>query len=359
MKIAVIPARGGSKRIPRKNIRNFAGKPMIAHAISAAINSTLFDHVIVSTDDDEIASIACEWGANVPFMRPPELSDDFTTTAPVIAHSIQACRAKGWDVEVVCCIYPGVPFIEISDLAKSLDLMESSGSSYSFPVAEYPSAIQRALKRLPDGIMQPFYPEHQATRTQDLEAAFFDAGQFYWGKADAWLGDKRAHGHGVGLTIPLWRVVDIDTTEDWQRAELLYEVLKRKGNYKLVGICLVRCEYSETVGYGHLVRCLTLAGVMKKHGLDVWMLSSHGRPDLHGDHINSIDRWCITTSEIGSMEDAVYLAGMAKEVGAKLLVLISIIFQKHISRPSGRRDSTGCNLMALLIAPCGRTGCCR
>ena len=229
MKIAVIPARGGSKRIPRKNIREFAGKPMISYAISAAINSRLFDHVIVSTDDDEIASIACQWGAEVPFKRPDDLSDDFTPTVPVVAHAIQACREIGWDVDTVCCIYPGVPFVEVSDLRKGLKILESNASSYVFPVAEYPSAIQRALKQLPDGRMQTLYPQYELTRTQDLELAFFDAGQFYWGRVEAWLANESIHSHGAGLAIPLWRVVDIDTLEDWKRAEVLYEVLKMKG----------------------------------------------------------------------------------------------------------------------------------
>ena len=223
MKVAVIPARGGSKRIPRKNIREFAGKPMIAHAIDAALHCRLFDHVLVSTDDDEIASIALAYGADVPFRRPADLADDHTPTVPVIAHAIRTCRNMGWPVTHACCIYPGVPFIRAEDLVAAHELLEASEAAYSFPVTEFPSAIQRALRRMPDGTMQPFYPEYELTRSQDLEPAYHDVGQFYWGRSDAWLINNRIHGSGVGLPIPSWRVVDIDTLADWERAELLYK----------------------------------------------------------------------------------------------------------------------------------------
>jgi len=225
MKIAVIPARGGSKRIPRKNIREFAGKPMIAYAISAAREVALFDHIIVSTDDHEIAHIAHEWGAETPFSRPQELADDYTPTVPVVAHAIKSCQGLGWDMDFVCCIYPGVPFIQADDLKKSLDLIQASGMDYCFPVAEFPSAIQRALYRGVDGRMQPVYPEHELTRTQDLEVAYHDAGLFYWGKEGAWLENNNIHRSGVGFVIPNWRVVDIDTPEDWTRAELMRKII--------------------------------------------------------------------------------------------------------------------------------------
>lgn len=227
MKIAVIPARGGSKRIPRKNIREFAGKPMIAHAISAAKQSGLFEHVIVSTDDEEIARIAREWGAETPFARPVELADDHTPTVPVIAHAVTACQALGWNIGYACCIYPGVPFIQIDDLKRSLELIQSSQAAYSFPITEFPSAIQRALRRLPNGQMQPIYSEYELTRTQDLEPAYYDAGQFYWGQSDAWLTNNKIHRSGIGLRIPSWRVVDIDTPDDWERAEILYTAFNK------------------------------------------------------------------------------------------------------------------------------------
>jgi pseudaminic acid cytidylyltransferase len=225
MNIAVIPARGGSKRIPRKNIKLFAGKPMIAYAITAAKQSGLFDHVIVSTDDAEIMDIARTWGAETPFVRPPELANDHTPTVPVIAHAVSSCQQLGWDVNYACCIYPGVPFIQAEDMKAGLSQLQSSTADYAFPITEFPAAIQRALKRDQQGRMSPFHPEYELTRTQDLEPAFHDAGQFYWGTAHAWLNNPRIHSSGIGIIIPNWRVVDIDTPHDWQRAELIYQAL--------------------------------------------------------------------------------------------------------------------------------------
>jgi len=222
MNIAIIPARGGSKRIPRKNIKEFCGQPMISYAITAAEESGLFDHIVVSTDDEEIARIANQWGAETPFVRPVELANDYTATVPVIAHAIEACRALGWKFDNVCCIYPSVPLIQINDLIGSLGRLAESKADYCFPITEYPSAIQRSLKLLTTGKMQPFYPEFELTRTQDLEPAYYDAGQFYWGKADAWLSNPNIHSSGLGYTIPNWRVVDIDTLDDWLRAERIY-----------------------------------------------------------------------------------------------------------------------------------------
>ncbi|MNJ96136.1 CMP-N,N'-diacetyllegionaminic acid synthase [compost metagenome] len=229
MKVAIIPARGGSKRIPRKNIRDFAGKPMIAHAINAAQKSGLFDRIVVSTDDAEIAYIARELGAETPFVRPIELADDHTPTVPVVAHAITSCRARGWEIDYVCCIYPGTPFICVEDIECAFELLQVSQAAYSFPVTEFPSAIQRALRRLPNGLMQSFSPEYELTRTQDLEKAFHDAGQFYWGKSEAWLTNNQIHRNGVGLPIPNWRVIDIDVPEDWHRAELMYAALNGTG----------------------------------------------------------------------------------------------------------------------------------
>lgn len=229
MKLAVIPARGGSKRIPRKNIKPFHGKPMISYAIAAALASEAFDRVIVSTDDDEIAQVAREYGAEVPFVRPPELADDHTPTVPVIAHAIAACQSIGFDVQEVCCIYPGVPFISTNDLRAAYEQLLATGAHYVFPVTGFPSPIQRALRRLPDGSVSPFQPEFAATRTQELEPGYFDVGQFYWGKASSWLADLNVHLNGTTLVIPEWRVVDIDTPADWERAELLYAALAQKG----------------------------------------------------------------------------------------------------------------------------------
>lgn len=230
MKIAVIPARGGSKRIPRKNIRPFAGRPMIAYAIDTARRSGLFKHVVVSTDDPEIAAAARNLGAEVPFRRPAELSDDYTPTVPVVAHAITECRALGWPVSQVCCLYPAIPFVRPEDIAEALRLLEQHRNvGYTFPVTPFPSAIQRALKCAGDGRVAPFHPEHVNTRTQDLEPAFHDAGQFYWAAAETWLAGLAVHANGRAIVLPSWRVVDIDTPEDWERAEALYAALAHRG----------------------------------------------------------------------------------------------------------------------------------
>ena len=222
MNIAIIPARGGSKRIPRKNIKIFCGQPMIAYAISAAKESGLFDRIVVSTEDEEIAQIAKKWGAETPFLRPVELADDHTATVPVVVHAIEACSALGWKFDNVCCIYPSVPFIQVDDLIGAINQFAEGKADYCFPVTEYPSTIQRSLRRLSDGTMQPLYPEFERTRTQDLEPAYYDVGQFYWGKVNSWLSNPKIHSSGLGYMIPHWRVVDIDTLDDWLRAELMY-----------------------------------------------------------------------------------------------------------------------------------------
>jgi pseudaminic acid cytidylyltransferase len=225
VKIAVIPARGGSKRIPRKNVKSFCGVPMIARAIATARGSGLFEHVVVSTDDAGIAEVAREAGAELPFERPPELADDLTPTAPVIAHAVRRCQELGWIVSHACCIYPCVPLLSANDMAQALQLALDSGADFAYPVTEYAHPIQRAMRRLPGGQMQFLQPAHELTRTQDLERTYHDAGQFYWGRATAWLARKRMHSAGVGYPIPHWRVVDIDTEDDWKRAELIFRAL--------------------------------------------------------------------------------------------------------------------------------------
>lgn len=222
MNIAVIPARGGSKRIPRKNIKPFHGKPMIAYAIEAARASQLFEAVVVSTDDAEIRAVAESYGAICPFTRPPALSDDHTPTVPVIQHAINACQELGWAVDAVCCIYPCVPLITAQDLQQGYATLRANEDCFAFPVAAFPSAIQRALRREASGKTLPFYPEFALTRTQDLEPAFYDAGQFYWGRTPHWQAGLPIHQQGATFVMPEWRVVDIDTTEDWERAERLF-----------------------------------------------------------------------------------------------------------------------------------------
>ena len=226
MNIAVIPARGGSKRIPRKNIKEFFGKPMIAWSIEAAKESKLFDHIIVSTDDAEIAEVARQWGAEVPFMRPAELSDDYAGTTDVIAHATQWALDQGFDVDAVCCIYATAPFVQVKDLKRGLEALNSGGWAYSFTVTDYASPIFRSFKQTAAGGIEMFFPEHFSTRSQDLPTALHDAGQFYWGRPSAWLKGKRTFDQdSIPVVIPRWRVQDIDTQDDWERAESLAPII--------------------------------------------------------------------------------------------------------------------------------------
>lgn len=227
MKIAVIPSRGGSKRIPRKNIKDFCGKPMIAWSIEAAKASGLFDHIIVSTDDAEIADMAKVWGAEVPFVRPVELSNDYAGTTEVIAHATRWSINQGWPVSAVCCIYATAPFVQVNDLRHGLKLLESGSWAYAFSATDFASTIFRSFREHPEGGIEMFFPEHFLTRSQDLPVALHDAGQFYWGRPSAWIEGKRIFDrHSVPIIIPRWRVQDIDNQDDWMRAELIYNQLK-------------------------------------------------------------------------------------------------------------------------------------
>jgi len=227
MHIAVIPARGGSKRIPRKNIKDFCGKPMIGWSIEAAIASGCFDCVVVSTDDEEIAAVARDFGASVPFIRPPELSDDYTGTVPVIRHAIEALRESGHNVEYACCIYATAPFVSPSDLQASLGVLRGTKSNYAFSVTSYAFPIQRAIRVSEGGSVTMFNPELYQTRSQDLEEAWHDAGQFYWGRARAWCMEVPIFSNtSVAYKLPRHRVQDIDTFEDWKRAELLFRLIQ-------------------------------------------------------------------------------------------------------------------------------------
>jgi N-acylneuraminate cytidylyltransferase len=232
MKLAVIPARGGSKRIPRKNIKLFCGKPIIAWSIEAALNSNCFDAVIVSTDDAEIAEVARECGAAVPFTRPPALADDYTGTIPVIQHSIEWYAEHDRAPELACCIYATAPFIMGGDLNRGLAKLVQSGSDYAFSVTSYAFPVQRAIRITGKGRTEMFYPEHFHTRSQDLEEAYHDAGQFYWGRAAAWLGGKPIFSHDAApVVLPRHRVQDIDTPEDWERAEWMFKSMKASGGW--------------------------------------------------------------------------------------------------------------------------------
>lgn len=227
MRLAVIPARGGSKRIPRKNIKPFCGKPMIAWSIVAALESECFDAVIVSTDDAEIANTARQYGASVPFVRPDELSDDYTGTIPVIQHAIEWHRQHGQMPDDVCCIYATAPFIWAVDIQKGLTILQETRCDYAFSVTSYAFPIQRAVRITPQGRIEMFQPEHFNTRSQDLEEAFHDAGQFYWGRTDTWLAAKSIFTpDSAPVVLPRYRVQDIDTVEDWTRAEWMYKAMQ-------------------------------------------------------------------------------------------------------------------------------------
>lgn len=223
MKLAVIPARGGSKRILRKNIKPFGGLPMIAWSIRAALTSNCFDRIIVSTDDAEIASVATEHGAEVPFFRPLNLSDDHTGTIPVVAHAIEWQNQNGERAAEVCCIYATAPFITSADLEHGLRVLETTKACYAFSVTTYAFPIQRAIQITPNNRIAMFQPEHFNTRSQDLTEAWHDAGQFYWGLSEAWLAGKPVFSHeSAPVPLPRHLVQDIDTLEDWERAELMH-----------------------------------------------------------------------------------------------------------------------------------------
>ena len=226
MKIAVIPARGGSKRIPRKNIKEFCGKPMIAWSIEVAKASGLFDRIIVSTDDAEIAAVAKQWGAEVPFMRPAELSTDHAGPAEVMTHATQWVLGQGFDIEAVCCIFATAPFLQMLDLKQGWEAIEAGDWVYSFAATDFAAPIFRSFRQTTKGGVEMFFPEYYTTRSQDLPTALHDAGQFYWGRPSAWLEGKRVFDdYSKLIVIPRWRVQDIDTPDDWERAERLAPVI--------------------------------------------------------------------------------------------------------------------------------------
>jgi len=226
MNVAIIPARGGSKRIPRKNIKLFHGKPIIAYSIEAAITSGCFDKIIVSTDDDEIADIARQYGAQVPFIRPAHLADDHSTTLAVISHALNWMIDNEEKPDLTCIIYATAPFLRPETILQSFRLLkEHSDKKFCFGVTEYPSPIQRALKISPSGEIEMFQEEFLNSRSQDLETAYHDVGQFYWGRTDAFLdGSEVFTKLSIPYIIPGHHVLDIDTPDDWLRAEILYRI---------------------------------------------------------------------------------------------------------------------------------------
>ena len=227
MKIAVIPARGGSKRIPRKNIRPFAGKPIIVYSIEAAKQSGLFDHVIVSTDDPEIAEVARARGAEVPFQRPRELADDHTGVMEVMKHAIGWFIQQGGAVEYACGIYATAPFVRPRYLREGFEKLAASDKSFVLSVTTYPFPVQRAIQLDKEGAVVPRYPEHVLTRSQDLEEVYHDCGQFFWGRANAMLNDVVPMSTAsLAIVLPRYLVQDIDTLEDWHRAELMHAAIR-------------------------------------------------------------------------------------------------------------------------------------
>nr|WP_314470998.1 pseudaminic acid cytidylyltransferase [uncultured Campylobacter sp.] len=226
--IAVIPARGGSKRIPRKNIKPFCGKPMIAYSIEAAIRAGIFDEIIVSTDDEEIADVARNAGASVPFMRPKELSDDFTATGAVVEHAIKFLQARGDRIKFVCTIYATAPLIDEFYIKLGLEKLRASNAKNAFSCTSMPFPIWRTFKIAKDGRCEMFWRENFAKRSQDLEEAYQDAGQFYWTNLDAPSSDEIFFGRdSIAIVLPRHLVQDIDTPQDWIRAEFLYEAVQK------------------------------------------------------------------------------------------------------------------------------------
>jgi len=226
--VAVIPARGGSKRIPNKNVKDFAGRPIIAHSIDAARNSGLFDRIIVSTDSDQIAEVAVAAGADVPFRRPAELSNDHAGTAPVIVHALDWLKQAGTPATYACCIYATAPFVRTEDLQRGLETLKTTNVTSVLSVTTFAFPIFRALKIGEDNSLSMFWPENRLKRSQDLPEAFHDAGQFYWVNAEKFMADPNLYSaDALPVILPRYLVQDIDTLEDWETAEYMYRALNR------------------------------------------------------------------------------------------------------------------------------------
>jgi pseudaminic acid cytidylyltransferase len=225
--IAIIPARGGSKRIRKKNIKKFYSKPILYWTIKALKRSSLFSKIVLTTDDNQIAKVANRLGVDYIIRRPAHLADDYTPTKPVIKHAIRVLKKK-FKIKYVCCVYPCNPFLDFSDLKKSFRILKKNEKKFVFPITEYAHPIQRAFQLNNKGEIMPYNKKHQSSRTQDLAKSYHDVGQFYWGSMKYWLSRNEIHSNGIGFPIPNWRVVDIDNLNDFQRAELYYAALKVK-----------------------------------------------------------------------------------------------------------------------------------
>jgi len=225
--VAIIPARAGSKRIPNKNIKLFYGEPVISYSIKAALKTNLFNRIIVSTDSKEIAAVAESCGAEVPFMRPPELADDFTGTASVLVDALNWLTEDGSPADYFCCIYATAPFVQPEYIIKGFSLLKKTNAAVAFSVTTYPYPIFRALKKDEDGYIKMLWPEYKNSRSNDLAEAYHDAGQFYWGNTKKFIKEKTLFASkAVPIVIPRYLVQDIDTEEDWKAAEKMYRVIK-------------------------------------------------------------------------------------------------------------------------------------
>jgi len=224
--IAIIPARGGSKRIPRKNIKAFCGKPIIAYSIEAALKSDLFDEVMVSTDDEEIAEVAIKYGAKVPFFRSSDNSNDYATLVDVLLEVINQYGVAGIEIENICCILPTAPLISSKRIVESFDLMDDKKYASIFPVLEYSYPIQRSLIKNSDGLIRMAWPENSSVRSQDLEKHYHDSGQFYWIKQKSLISEKTVFTTNTGVVeLSQLEVQDIDTLDDWKMAEIKYQII--------------------------------------------------------------------------------------------------------------------------------------
>ena len=225
MIFAIIPARGGSQRIKKKNIKNFFSKPILYWTIRVLKQSRLFSKIVLTTDDNQIKKAGERLGFDHIILRPKNLADNYTSTKPVIQHAIKILKAK-FKIKHVCCIYPCNPFLDFVDLNKSFKILKKNKEKFILPVAEYAHPIQRAIRLDVKKNIIFFKKKYELTRTQDLAKSYHDAGQFYWGSVNNWLSKKRIHSNAIGLPIPKWRAVDIDNLQDWKRAELLFKVTR-------------------------------------------------------------------------------------------------------------------------------------
>ena len=226
--IAIIPARGGSKRIPQKNIKDFYGKPLLAYSIEVALNSNLFEKVIVSTDDEQIASIARKYGAIVPFIRPKELSGDFVGSGEVVEHTLEFLKNNGEDYKYCCTLYATAPLLQEKYLIQGLEKLKMNDVKMVFSATSMPFPIQRTFKITKNGRCKMFMPEHFASRSQDLEEAYQDAGQFYWERLDRKIKDIAFGDDSIALILPRYLVQDIDTIEDWEQTEIMYQIRNKQ-----------------------------------------------------------------------------------------------------------------------------------